>query len=169
MTGYREISFTDELLADGGVHRRYSDGRQEWRWRDQRQPVVHWRDNQANSGTDEQLGQRIIKRRFATGQVLYGRDLGYGRTVWSDGILTRNRTSFGGRMGAILAAAGAGALLGAVVAPPLAMSADEEEQLRQQQAGGGGGSGGDAGSSGGTTGDDDWDDDTSDGDDGDFG
>lgn len=150
---YREINFTDELLADGSAHRRFSDGREEWRRRDERQ-LVHWRDNYGNSGVDEMLGERIIKRHYATGQVVYGRDVGYGRTTWGDGRMTVNRTSFGGRMGTILAAVGAGALLGAVVAPPVALSAAEEEQLRQQQRQQAQNSGGDSGDAS-----SDWDDD----------
>jgi hypothetical protein len=130
MRGYREIDYTDTLLADGSAHRRFADGREEWRSRHHH--VVRWRDNQGYSGTDEPLGPKIVKRTLNTGQVLYGRELGYGRTVWGNGTLTRNRTSFRGRMGALLAAVGAGALLGAVVAPPVALSLAEEEELRRQ-------------------------------------
>lgn len=156
---YRDVTFTDELLSDGSVHRRFSDGRQEWRWRGQGR-VVHWRDNAGGSGTDELLGGRIIKRMFADGRVLYGRDQGYGRTAWGDQTLTVNRTSFGGRAGALLAAAGAGFALGAIVAPPLAMSAEEEEELRrqaQQSGGSGGDAGADDGDDGGAWTDDDGD------------
>ncbi len=141
---YRDVTFTDELLSDGSVHRTFSDGRQEWRWR-RPGTVVQWRDNAGLSGTDELLGGRIIKRTFTDGRVLYGRDQGYGRTAWGDQTLTVNRTSFGGRAGALLAAAGAGFALGAIVAPPLAMSQLEEEQLRQQQAQQSSTSGGDGG------------------------
>lgn len=144
---YRDVTFTDELLSDGSVHRRFSDRREEWRWRGQG-TLVHWRDNAGRSGTDELLGDRIIKRTFSDGRVLYGRDQGYGRTAWGDQTLTVNRTSFGGRAGALLAAAGAGFALGAIVAPPLAMSSVEEEQLRQQaqqSSGSGGDGGGDGG------------------------
>jgi hypothetical protein len=168
MTNYREINFADELLADGSAHRRLSDGREEWRRRGAG-TVVHWRDNQGRSGTDEALGQKIIKRVYDTGQVVYGRDQGYGRTAWSDRIVTINRTSFGGRVGSILAAVGAGALLGAIVAPPLTMSLIEEEQLRQQaqaQASSSSGSGSDGG---GDSGDDDWDSGGDGGSDDDFG
>jgi hypothetical protein len=38
------VTFIDELMADGGVHRSYSDGRQEWRWR-RDGGVVQWRDD----------------------------------------------------------------------------------------------------------------------------
>ncbi|GIJ44492.1 hypothetical protein Val02_13780 [Virgisporangium aliadipatigenens] len=131
MSQYREINYTDELLADGSVHRRFSDGREEWRRRGPDR-LVHWRDNQGQQGTDELLGNRIVKRFYAGGQAVYGRDIGYGRTVWGNGTLTRNRTTFGGRMGAILAAVGAGAVLGAIVAPPMFMSPEEEEDLREQ-------------------------------------
>jgi hypothetical protein len=160
---YREIDYTDELLADGSVHRRFSDGREEWRRRGPDR-LVSWRDNHGLHGTDELLGNRIIKRLHATGQPVYGRDVGYGRTVWGNGTLTRNRTSFGGRMGAILAAVGAGAVLGTIVAPPLFMSPAEEEELREQarqQA---------QSNSGNDDGGGDWDDDGSDsGDSDDFG
>jgi hypothetical protein len=128
---YRDVTFTDELLSDGSVHRRFSDGREEWRWRGQNRQVL-WRDNTGATGADELLGARIIKRTFADGRVLYGRDQGYGRTAWGDRTLTVNRTSFGGRAGRLLAAAGVGFALGAIVAPPLAMSFAEEEELRRQ-------------------------------------
>ncbi|WP_424187163.1 hypothetical protein ACOBQX_04845 [Actinokineospora sp. G85] len=137
------VAYTDELLADGTVHRSYSDGRQEWRARSG--PVVSWRDNRGMAGTDEALGRRIIKRVRADGSTLYGRDGGYGRTLWSDGVLTVNQTSFGGRMGAVLGAVAGGALLTAVAMPPLAMSSEEEEELRRQAADSGSGGGGEAG------------------------
>jgi hypothetical protein len=164
MSTYRDVKFTDELLSDGSVHRRFSDGREEWRWRGPG-GLVHWRDNVGATGTDEALGGRIVKRLYTDGRAVYGREQGYGRTAWSDRTLTVNRTSFGGRVGTILAAAGAGFALGAIVAPPLAMSPLEEEELRRQQANqsssdGGGGDGGDGGG--------DWGDDGMDSDD-DFG
>jgi hypothetical protein len=163
MSDYRTVSFTDELLADGSVHRRFSDGREEWRRRGP-DGLVHWRDSVGGTGTDEPLAERIIKRTYAAnGRTVYGRDQGYGRTAWGDHTLTVNRTTFGGRMGVILAAVGGGLLLGAIVAPPLAMSPVEEEQLRQQLAqqqqpardsgsssGNGGGDGGDGGDGGGS-------------------
>lgn len=146
---YRDVSFTDELLSDGSVHRRFSDGREEWRWRGNG-GLAHWRDNAGRSGVDEPLGGRIIKRTFADGRVLYGRDQGYGRTAWGDQTLTVNRTSFGGRAGRFLAAAGAGFALGAIVAPPLLLSSAEEEELRRQaqQSSSGGDGGGDGGDDG---------------------
>jgi hypothetical protein len=160
VTPYVEIGYTDELLADRSVHRRFSDGREEWRRRGERN-VVHWRDNRGNFGVDELLGDGIVKRQYGTGQVVYGREQGYGRTLWGNGHLTVNRTTFGGRMGVVLTAIGAGALLGALVAPPLMMRPEEELTLRQQQAqqqssssDSGGGSGDGGGSS-----DSDWDDD----------
>jgi hypothetical protein len=128
---YTEVSYTDELLADGSVHRRFSDGRQEWRRRGPG-PMVYWTDHGGDTGTDELLGARIVKRTFGNGQVHYGREQGYGRTAWPYGRLTVNRTSFGGRMGAILAAVGGGILLGSIVDPPLALTPLEEDQLRQQ-------------------------------------
>jgi hypothetical protein len=144
----KEITYTDELLADRTVHRRYSDGRQEWRRRGER-GIVHWRDEHGGNGTDELLGQRIIKRIYPDGTVGYARDIGYGRTVWGGGeILMVNRTSFGGRLGTILAAVGAGALLGAVVAAPTFLTFEQEEALRQealraqQSSGSSGGDGG---------------------------
>jgi hypothetical protein len=164
MSGYRDVSFSDELLSDGSVHRRFSDGREEWRWRGPGS-VVQWRDNSGQSGTDEALGGRIVKRLYADGRAVYGREQGYGRTAWSDRTLTINRTSFGGRVGAILAAAGAGFALGAIVAPPMFMSPIEEEELRRQAAQGSNSSG-DGGGDGG--GDSDWGEDGMDSDD-DFG
>lgn len=127
----RTVTFTDELLADKSVHRRYSDGRQEWR---RRQPdgSVQWTDSAGGSGTDERLADGIVKRTQAGGVVLFGREQGYGRTFWSDGTLTINRSSFGGRLGRLLAALGAAALLGALVPPPQSLGAAEEEALRQK-------------------------------------
>ncbi|MFC8045237.1 hypothetical protein [Nocardia sp. NPDC057353] len=160
MPPYRQVDYTDELLADGTVHRRYGDGRQEWRSRGPGGTVL-WRDDQGRSGRDEPLGPKII-RRDHPGGVLYGREAGYGRTLWGDGVLTVNRSSFGGRIGAVLATVAGGALLGALILPPLVMSPEEEEELRNQTASGGGSDGGDDGGGYG-----DWDD--SYGDDDDFG
>lgn len=160
-----ELPFRDELLADRTVHRSYADGREEWRSRDG--GLVRWRDNRGRAGTDELLGQRIIKRTYADGSVEYARDVGYGRTLWRDGTVTVNRTSFRGRLGAVLAVVAGGVLLGSMTPPPAEMTAAEEEALRQQAqaaSSGGGGGGGDSGGYG------DWDDDDDGGDaDGDFG
>lgn len=128
---WREIIYVDELLADGSVHRRYSDGRQEWRTRGIA-GVVHWRDDRGGQGTDEPLGRRLIKRTSHDGAVWYGRDIGFGRTVWGDWIVTVNRSSFGGRIGAILAAVGLGAALANVELPPRSLSPEEEERLRTE-------------------------------------
>lgn len=149
-----ELPYRDELLADRTVHRAYADGREEWRTRDG--AVVRWRDNRGRAGTDELLGRRIIKRTYADGSVVYARDVGYGRTLWRDGTVTVNRTSFGGRLGVLLAAVAGGVLLGSMTPPPAEMTAAEEEALRQQAqaAGSSGGGGGDGG--GGYS---DWDDD----------
>lgn len=162
---YRTVGFRDELLADRSVQRVYADGRREWRSRGPG-PLVSWRDDGGRSGADELLGGRIVKRRINRGGVVYGRDLGYGRTTWSDGVLTVNETSLGGRAGAILAGIGVAGLLPAIVDPPFALSPAEEEALRQQQAqaqnsadGGGGGD---------PAGDEDWSGGSGDGD-GDFG
>jgi hypothetical protein len=127
----REVAFTDELMADGGVHRSYADGRQEWRWL-REGGVVQWRDDRGDSGTDELLGRRIVKRVSSQGRVVYARELGYGRTVWGRGeLITINRTSFGGRVGAIIAGLGAGLLLGPVLLPPQTLTPDQEEELRR--------------------------------------
>ncbi|MER5985182.1 hypothetical protein [Streptomyces sp. NPDC001787] len=155
----QEIGYSDELLADGSVHRRYEDGREEWRHRERsHHHLVRWHDNRNASGTDELLGDRIIKRTLADGTVTYARDIGYGRTLWGRGeTVMVNRTSFGGRTGAMLAGLGvAGLAITAAQLPPLSMSPQEEEALRQQQAqsqssagdsgGGGGGDSGDGGS-----------------------
>ncbi|MFJ2110490.1 hypothetical protein ACIOEX_00920 [Streptomyces sp. NPDC087850] len=158
----RETSYRDELLADGSVHRGYADGREEWRHRDGR--LVRWHDNRGDAGTDELLGGRIIKRLAADGSVTYGRDIGYGRTVWGrGGTVLVNRTSFGGRTGAVLGGLGmATVALTAAQLPPARLTAEEEEELRRQQAarkpssagGDAGDSGGDGG--GGDGGGDDW-------------
>ncbi len=161
-----EIPYRDELLADRTVHRRYADGREEWRTRDG--AVVRWRDNRGRAGTDELLGQRIIKRTYADGGAVYARDVGYGRTLWRDGTVTVNRTSFRGRLGVLLAAVVGGVALGSMAPPPAEMTAAEEEALRQQASSGSGSGGGGGGDdSGGYS---EWDDGNDDGDaDGDFG
>ncbi|MFB8776455.1 hypothetical protein [Streptomyces broussonetiae] len=155
----REIGYTDELLADGSVHRSYEDGRQEWR---RRGPggVAHWHDDRGGSGTDEPLGRRIVKRTLADGSVTYGRDIGYGRTLWGarGDVLMVNRTSFGGRMGAMLVGLGVtGLAVTAAQLPPLHLTPEEEEELRQQaQASSSSSGGGDDTSYDGTVDDDDW-------------
>ncbi|MFD8984735.1 hypothetical protein [Streptomyces sp. NPDC059564] len=155
----QEIGYADELLADGTVHRRYEDGLEEWRSRTPGRPqVVRWHDNRGASGTDELLGNRVIKRTLADGTATYARDIGYGRTVWARGEkVTVNRSSFGGRMGVLLAGLGVAALaITAAHLPPLNMTPEEEEALRRQQeqsqASSSGGDGGDGASSG----DDSW-------------
>lgn len=151
----REIGYTDELLADGSVHRTYEDGRQEWRRRGPDR-VVRWHDERGGTGTDELLGEKIVKRTLADGTVTYGRDIGYGRTVWGRGdTLMVNRTSFGGRMGAILVGLGvAGLAVTAAQLPPLSLTPEEEEELRRQAQNSSGG-GGEFGYDGGDG--DDWD------------
>lgn len=168
----RETGYSDELLADGSVHRSYDDGRQEWRRRDPSVPgLVRWHDNMSASGTDELLGDRIVKR-VSNGTVSYGRDIGYGRTVWGRDSLTVNRTSFGGRMGLLLAGIGVTALaVTEAHLPPLSLSPEEEEELRRQaeasaRDGGEGGGSGDSGGGFENAGDDDWDGNWGDGDDG---
>ncbi|MER5931736.1 hypothetical protein [Streptomyces sp. NPDC002054] len=158
----QEIGYADELLADGTVHRSYEDGLEEWRSRTPGRPhLVRWHDNRGAAGTDELLGNRVIKRTLADGTVSYARDIGYGRTVWPRGDrVTVNRSSFGGRMGVLLAGLGVASLaITAAHLPPLSMTAEEEEALRRQQeqsqasssgGDGGGGGGGDSG------GDEDW-------------
>jgi hypothetical protein len=150
------LTYQDEVLADGSLRRSFSDGRYEWRRRlpDGR---VEWQDSQGYAGVDELLGDGIIKRTFNNGRVIYAREQGYGRTLWHGGrVLTVNQTSFGGRAGMILAAMGAGFLLGSLVPPPEFLSPEEEELLRQkalQQQQTGYGS---DGSIGGGSGDTDW-------------
>ncbi|MFJ2650989.1 hypothetical protein ACIO1C_30245 [Streptomyces sp. NPDC087420] len=172
----REIPYRDNLLADGTVHRVYAypdaypdadpdgdfrRGREEWRRRDGGK--VRWRDNQGASGTDELLGERIIKRVHEDGRVTYGRDIGYGRTVWGQGeTVMVNRTSFGGRVGVVLGGLGLAAL--AVTAahyPPESLTPEEEEELRQRQEASQSSSGGDSG--GGYADTADWDSDDGDG------
>jgi hypothetical protein len=151
MSKYQQITYTDELLSDDTVHRQYSDDRQEWR---RRTPAgtVQWQDHRGNAGTDEPLGRRLVKRTYRDGRVMYGREFGYGRTLWGDGVLTSNRSSFGGRLGVILAAVAGGALLGGLAMPPETLTAAQEEELRAealtQQSYSGGGSVGDSGTGG---------------------
>ena len=126
------LTYQDEVLADGSLRRSFSDGRYEWRRRlpDGR---VEWQDSQGYAGVDELLGDGIIKRTFNNGRVIYAREQGYGRTLWHGGrVLTVNQTSFGGRVGMILASMGAGFLLGSLVPPPEFLSPEEEEMLRQK-------------------------------------
>lgn len=150
------LPYRDELLADRTVHRRYDDGREEWRTRDG--AVVRWRDNRGQTGTDELLGQRIIKRTYGDGGVVYARDVGFGRTLWRDGTVTVNRTSSHWQFGV---------MLWPMTPPPAEMTAAEEEALRQQAQSSGSAGGGGGGDSGGYS---DWDDGDDGGDaDGDFG
>ncbi|MGN2641953.1 hypothetical protein ACWEKT_17750 [Nocardia takedensis] len=130
MSVRRQITYTDELLADGTVHRRYSDGRQEWRTRGPN--AVYWRDNHGDTGTDEPLGRKLVKRTYANGAVRYARESGYGRTLWGDGTLTVNRSSFGGRLGLLLGSVAVGALAWNLVMPPESLTPLEEEELRRQ-------------------------------------
>lgn len=155
----REIPYTDELLADGTVYRRYDDGRQEWRTRTA--DGVAWRDSDGNTGVDEPLGRRIVKRVHSSGTVVYGRENGFGRTLWGDGVLTVNRSRFGGRFGAAVAGVAGAALIGGLVYPPTFLTGDEEAALRAEPVPDGGG-GGDGGYS-------PWGDDADMGDGGDFG
>ncbi|MGW1228823.1 hypothetical protein [Streptomyces sp. NPDC002530] len=149
----QEIGYTDDLLADGSVHRRYEDGREEWRRRaDATGRLVRWHDGRGGSGTDELLGGRVVKRTLADGTVTFARDIGYGRTVWGRGErVTVNRTSLGGRMGVLLAGLGVATLaVTAAQLPPASLTPEEEEELRQQardqsSSPGAGGDGGDGG------------------------
>ncbi|RSS64047.1 hypothetical protein [Streptomyces sp. WAC06614] len=164
MNRTQEIGYTDELLADASVHRRYEDGREEWRSRSGTagSSVVTWHDNRGAAGTDELLGDRIIKRTLSDGTVVYARDIGYGRTLWGRGeTVLVNRSSFGGTMGALLAGLGLAALaVTAAQLPPESLTPEEEEALRQQaqnqasSSGGDGGGGYDGGGDGGEDGDD---------------
>lgn len=166
------ITYADELLADHTVHRRYSDGRQEWRVRDGDR-TVSWRDDRGGTGTDELLGRRIVKRSYGDGRrPLYGREGGFGRTLWSDGTVTVNRTSFGGRLGTLLRTAvpatGVAGVAGAgtLAAPPASLTAEEEDELRREAEAQASSSGG--GEAGSGEGYDDWGGDGAD-DGGDFG
>ncbi|WP_448542677.1 hypothetical protein [Roseiflexus sp.] len=150
------LTYQDEVLADGSLRRSFSDGRYEWRRRlpDGR---VEWQDSQGYAGVDELLGDGIIKRTFNNGRVIYAREQGYGRTLWHGGrVLTVNQTSFGGQVGMILAAMGAGFLLGSLVPPPEFLSPEEEEMLRQKALQQQQTDYGSDGSIGGGSGDTDW-------------
>lgn len=155
MANYQTVEYRDEMLADKTVSRVYNNNRREWRTltADGR---VEWRDSAGANGVDELLGDGIVKRTVAGGnQPIYGREQGYGRTLWSNNLLTVNQTSFSGRIGTALAAFGGAALIGGLVAPPLFLSASEEEQLRQQQRAQQSSGSSDSGDSGS---DSDWDD-----------
>jgi hypothetical protein len=127
----REFPYTDQLLADRTVHRRYAAGREEWRTRSSN-GMVTWRDNGGGHGTDEPLADRLIKRANADGSVLFGRDIGFGRTLWCNGVMTVNRSSSGGRVGLLLAFAFGSLPVGLLPWPPDTMTAAQEEALRQQ-------------------------------------
>ncbi|WP_322488513.1 hypothetical protein [Chloroflexus sp.] len=146
---YEVVRYRDELLPDQSVRRTYSNGVTEWR---RRLPdgTVAWQDSRGQHGTDELLGKGIVKR-VANGRVFYGKEQGYGRTAWMiDGrpTITVNETSFGGRLGEMLAMVGLASMMGAIVWPPLMLSPEEEEQLRAaaQQQSSLGSAGGDMGS-----------------------
>ncbi|MED7953702.1 MULTISPECIES: hypothetical protein [unclassified Streptomyces] len=163
MSNARHLGYRDELLADGQLHRRYEDGRSEWRRRGAGH-LVHWQDSLGRSGTDERLGRDLVKRLHTDGTTEYGRDIGYGRTVWAGGHVTVNRTSFSGRLGVVVGAlgvAGAAAITAAQL-PPETLSEAEEEALRQaaqrQQTSDGGGGGGSDGGGSDTGSDAGWDD-----------
>ncbi|ACL26271.1 hypothetical protein [Chloroflexus aggregans] len=135
---YEVVRYRDELLPDQSVRRIYSNGVTEWR---RRLPdgTVAWQDSRGQHGTDELLGEGIVKR-VANGRVFYGKEQGYGRTAWMiDGrpTVTVNETSFGGRLGEMLTMVGLTGMMGAIVWPPLMLSPEEEQQLRaaaQQQS-----------------------------------
>lgn len=128
------VTFTDERLADGTVHRRYDDGRVEWRTA-AGPDRAEWRDASGATGFDERLGRGVVKRTLSSGEVSWGRDQGYGRTAWEGGRrVTLDVTRLGGRAGALLAAAAGAVLLGGVRPPPDALGAAEEEALREQRA-----------------------------------
>jgi hypothetical protein len=128
-----EVTFTDEVMSGGGVCRRYSDGVEEWRWRDP-DGTVWWRDNQQRHGTDEPLTGTLVKRTFLDGRVLFGRDLGFGFTIWSDGRRTLNVTNSPAGLAALLVRVGSQALLGVASAPPSSLSPTEEARLRSSPA-----------------------------------
>ncbi len=130
-SNYQTIEYADEMLADKTICRRYNNGRIEWRTRLD-DTKIEWRDNQSNQGLDELLGDGVIKRTYG-GTTIYAREQGYGRTLWSNNLLTVNKTSFEGKIGTILAGVGGAFLLGSLVAPPMMLAAGEEEMLRQKQ------------------------------------
>ncbi len=135
----KEIGYQDERMADGTVCRRFDERRTEWRTRlpDER---VGWRDASGATGTDELLGDGVIKRTHGDGRVEYARDQGFGRTAWANETVTINRTPVAGGTGAGLAAV---AVTAAFLAPPLSLTAGEEEALRRRRADAGSVEGGD--------------------------
>jgi hypothetical protein len=133
----RTVRYTDEVLADGTIHRRYDDGRAEWRTRVD-DVTVTWQDNGGWRGTDEKLGDRVVKRTLGDGRVIWGREQGFGRTAWDEGIVTVNVSKLRGRAGWIAAAAGL-ALAAAAIVPARALSAAQERLVRGRRGGRGGG------------------------------
>lgn len=130
MSGIAEVTFIDEVMAGGGVFRRYSDGVEEWRWRDP-DGAVWWRDNRGRHGVDESLGGGLVKRAFLDGRALYGRDVGFGWTAWSDGRRTLNVTNSPAGLVALLVRAGSQALLAVTRWPPPSLTPTEEARLRR--------------------------------------
>jgi hypothetical protein len=130
MSRHGETTYADEVMAGGGVCRRYSDGREEWRWRDP-EGTVWWRDNRQEHGTDEPLRGGVVKRTHLDGRVLYGRDVGFGWTIWTDGRRTLNRTDAPAGLVALLLRVGAPALLGVVPPPPPWLSPPEQARRRR--------------------------------------
>ncbi|MCF8610501.1 hypothetical protein L5G28_10095 [Gordonia sp. HY285] len=128
-TAPHEITYIDELLADGTVYRRYSDRRQEWRNRTS-SGEVHWRDDRGQSGVDVALGRKVVKRTYGNGAVIYGRENGFGRTLWNDGVLTVNKSRLGGRLGAAVAGVAGAGLIGALIYPPDALTPEQEADLQ---------------------------------------
>lgn len=129
-----EVTFVDEVMSGGGVFRQYSDGVGEWRWRDP-DGVVWWRDSRRRHGTDEPLRGGLVKRMLVDGRVLYGRDVGFGWTAWSDGRRTLNVTGSPAGLVAMLVRVGSQALLYAMrPPPPSSLTPTEEERLRGRPA-----------------------------------
>jgi hypothetical protein len=124
-----EVTFIDEVMSGGGVFRRYSDGVEEWRWRDP-DGAVWWRDNRQRHGSDASLRGGLVKRMFLDGRVRYGRDVGFGWTAWNDGRRTLNLTGSPAGLAALLVRVGSQALLRVMRPPPSSLSPAEEARLR---------------------------------------
>jgi hypothetical protein len=131
MSGNAEVTFVDKILSGGGVFRQYSDGVEEWRWRDP-DGLVWWRDNRQRHGADEPLRGGLVKRTFLDGHILYGRDVGFGWTAWNDGTRTLNVTGSPAGLAVLLAGVGSHALLSVLRPPPTSLTPTEEERLRRR-------------------------------------
>jgi hypothetical protein len=90
----RRIGYRDSYFPDGAIKRTYSNGIVE-----KRVLVapgrIQWLDNNRQEGFDVDMGNGLVKREYANGQVAYGQNVGNGITSWNNGAyVTVNETPF---------------------------------------------------------------------------